>query len=210
MAAQNAVPPREVGTTTGAIAFFRGLAGAVVVAVFSAILLNGLGFSVTEGHGAEFLAKMNAVAAVTAARAFAYVYLAAGLLFLVAAVAGGAATKGLIGAEAFAALGEQGYFINVARGTVVLKHAGESRNKHQSVTLLEAIEEHVVLLKLLGEATSGLTVRIGAETGLDSLLGTAVVSTAYGADDQALATLGTVGPTRMDYPGTIASVAATK
>lgn len=87
VAAQNAVPPREVGTTTGAIAFFRGLAGAVVVAVFSAILLNGLGFSVTEGHGAEFLAKMNAVAAVTAARAFAYVYLAAGLLFLVAAVA---------------------------------------------------------------------------------------------------------------------------
>ncbi len=29
----------------------------------------------------------------------------------------------------------------MARGTVVLKHAGESRNKHQSVTLLEAIEE---------------------------------------------------------------------
>lgn len=27
------------------------------------------------------------------------------------------------------------------RGTVVLKHEGESRNKHQSVTLLEAIEE---------------------------------------------------------------------
>ena len=30
---------------------------------------------------------------------------------------------------------------SMARGTVVLKHAGESRNKHQSVTLLEAIEE---------------------------------------------------------------------
>jgi sulfate adenylyltransferase subunit 2 len=29
----------------------------------------------------------------------------------------------------------------MARGTVVLKHEGESRNKHQSVTLLEAIEE---------------------------------------------------------------------
>ena len=29
---------------------------------------------------------------------------------------------------------------SMARGTVVLKHAGESRNKHQSVTLLEAIE----------------------------------------------------------------------
>lgn len=31
---------------------------------------------------------------------------------------------------------------SMQRGTVVLKHAGESRNKHQSVTLLEAIEEH--------------------------------------------------------------------
>jgi sulfate adenylyltransferase subunit 2 len=30
---------------------------------------------------------------------------------------------------------------SMARGTVVLKHAGESRNKHQSVTLLEAIAE---------------------------------------------------------------------
>lgn len=30
---------------------------------------------------------------------------------------------------------------SMARGTVVLKHALESRNKHQSVTLLEAIEE---------------------------------------------------------------------
>ncbi|MGB2904487.1 MAG: sulfate adenylyltransferase subunit CysD, partial [Candidatus Dechloromonas phosphoritropha] len=30
---------------------------------------------------------------------------------------------------------------SMARGSVVLKHDGESRNKHQSVTLLEAIEE---------------------------------------------------------------------
>jgi sulfate adenylyltransferase subunit 2 len=30
---------------------------------------------------------------------------------------------------------------SMARGSVVLKHAGESRNKHQAVTLLEAIEE---------------------------------------------------------------------
>ncbi len=74
--------------------------------------------------------------------------------------------------------------------------------------VLEAIEEQVVLLKLLGEATGGLTVRIGAETGHQSLVSTAVVSTAYGDDDHALATLGTVGPTRMDYPATMAAVGA--
>jgi heat-inducible transcriptional repressor len=74
--------------------------------------------------------------------------------------------------------------------------------------VLEAIEEQVVLLKLLGEATSGLTVRIGSETGNESLVGTAVISSTYGEDEQALATLGTMGPTRMDYPATMAAVGA--
>ncbi|MEJ7636250.1 heat-inducible transcriptional repressor HrcA [Aeromicrobium sp.] len=74
--------------------------------------------------------------------------------------------------------------------------------------VLEAIEEQVVLLKLLGEATSGLTVRIGSETGHEGLSSTAVISSAYGLDEKALATLGTVGPTRMDYPATMAAVGA--
>lgn len=76
--------------------------------------------------------------------------------------------------------------------------------------VLEALEEQVVLLKLLGEATSPrlLRVRIGSETGYQELAGTSVISTAYGQDDMALATLGTVGPMRMDYPGTMAAVSA--
>lgn len=76
--------------------------------------------------------------------------------------------------------------------------------------ILEAIEEQVVLLRLLGEATSDqrMQVRIGAETGYETLAGTSVVSTSYGAQEQTLATLGTMGPTRMDYPGTMAAVAA--
>lgn len=76
--------------------------------------------------------------------------------------------------------------------------------------MLEAIEEHVVLLKLLGEATSPsqLMVRIGTETGNKGLSGTSVISTTYGSDELALAALGTVGPMRMDYPGTMAAVSA--
>jgi heat-inducible transcriptional repressor len=74
--------------------------------------------------------------------------------------------------------------------------------------VLETLEEQVVLLRLLGEATAGMHVSIGAETGNDSLAGTAVVSTPYGAEEQALATMGTLGPSRMDYPGTMASVGA--
>jgi heat-inducible transcriptional repressor len=76
--------------------------------------------------------------------------------------------------------------------------------------LLEALEEHVVLLKLLGEATSPstVTVRIGHEGPYQELATTSVVATGYGPGDEALATLGIVGPTRMDYPGTMAAVRA--
>lgn len=76
--------------------------------------------------------------------------------------------------------------------------------------LLEALEEHVVLLKLIGEATAGglVTVRIGAEGPYEQLSSTSVVTTGYGPGDEALATLGVVGPTRMDYPGTMAAVRA--
>lgn len=75
--------------------------------------------------------------------------------------------------------------------------------------LLEALEEQVILLKLLGEATTGgaVTVRIGAEGPYQELSSTSVVATGYGPDD-ALASLGIVGPTRMDYPGTMAAVRA--
>jgi heat-inducible transcriptional repressor len=76
--------------------------------------------------------------------------------------------------------------------------------------LLEALEEHVVLLKLLGEASTdgAVTVRIGAEGPYQELASTSVVATGYGPRDEALATLGIVGPTRMDYPGTMTAVRA--
>ena len=76
--------------------------------------------------------------------------------------------------------------------------------------LLEALEEHVVLLKLIGEATTGgeVTVRIGHEGPYQELSSTSVVATGYGPGDEAMATLGIVGPTRMDYPGSMAAVRA--
>lgn len=76
--------------------------------------------------------------------------------------------------------------------------------------LLEALEEHVVLLKLIGEAGTGgtITVRIGHEGPVQELASTSVVASGYGPGDEALATLGIVGPTRMDYPGSMAAVRA--
>jgi len=82
--------------------------------------------------------------------------------------------------------------------------------------VLEALEEQMVLLRLLGEASdatasvdpSQVTVRIGHEHHVEGLGGTSVVSVGYGAGDLAVARLGVLGPTRMDYPGTMGAVRA--
>ncbi|WP_034088167.1 heat-inducible transcriptional repressor HrcA [Streptacidiphilus albus] len=75
--------------------------------------------------------------------------------------------------------------------------------------VLEALEEQVVLLKLLGEtADAGMMVRIGRENAYEGLNSTSVVSVGYGSGDETVAKLGVVGPTRMDYPGTMGAVRA--
>ena len=76
--------------------------------------------------------------------------------------------------------------------------------------MLEALEEQVVLIRLLGEATEPaiLTVTIGSENRVAGLEATSVVSTGYGSSAQPLAKLGVLGPTRMDYPGTMGAVRA--
>lgn len=75
--------------------------------------------------------------------------------------------------------------------------------------LLEALEEQVVLLRLLGEVSSPSTllVRIGRENP-SGLSAASIVTTGYGPGERVLGSMGVVGPTRMDYPGTIASVGA--
>jgi len=97
----------------------------------------------------------------------------------------------------------------VVGGTANLARFGDNF-EHSIKPMLEALEEHVVLLKLLGEATSSqhVTVRIGHEGPIDQLSSTSVVATGYGASDDALSVLGVVGPTRMDYPGSMAAVRA--
>jgi heat-inducible transcriptional repressor len=76
--------------------------------------------------------------------------------------------------------------------------------------VLEALEEQVVLLRLLGEVSSPdhVLVRIGHENAPEGLSAASVVTVGYGAGDESVARLGVVGPTRMDYPGTIGAVRA--
>ncbi|HEU5474422.1 MAG TPA: heat-inducible transcriptional repressor HrcA [Actinophytocola sp.] len=76
--------------------------------------------------------------------------------------------------------------------------------------ILEALEEQVVVLKLLAAARvpGTVTVRIGEENEAEDLRSTSVVSVGYGSRDLLFGGMGVVGPTRMDYPGTIAAVRA--
>jgi heat-inducible transcriptional repressor len=75
--------------------------------------------------------------------------------------------------------------------------------------LLEALEEQVVVLRLMSQVdASTVLVRIGEENAHEALTGASFVSVGYGSGNRALGGLGVVGPTRMDYPGNIAAVRA--
>jgi heat-inducible transcriptional repressor len=80
--------------------------------------------------------------------------------------------------------------------------------------VLEALEEQVVLLRLLtemAEDSAGVTVRIGHENHHAGLAEASIVAAGYGGDGaagEAVARIGSLGPTRMDYAATIAAVRA--
>jgi heat-inducible transcriptional repressor len=75
--------------------------------------------------------------------------------------------------------------------------------------LLEALEEQVVVLRLMSEVdASTVLVRIGEENAHEALASASFVSVGYGSPDRALGGLGVVGPTRMDYPTNMAAVRA--
>jgi heat-inducible transcriptional repressor len=91
----------------------------------------------------------------------------------------------------------------------LVKQGGDFSGELSSV--LEAIEEQVVLLKLLNELQSdqhGVALRIGTEIGVEGLSNASLVVTGYENHGTEVAKLGVMGPTRMDYSGNIASVRA--
>jgi heat-inducible transcriptional repressor len=94
-------------------------------------------------------------------------------------------------------------------GTANLTRAGVL-DFHGSIRpVLEALEEEVVLLKLIGVAEQEpIRIRIGDENEIEHLRAASVVSTGYGPGATVVGGMGVLGPTRMDYPATIAAVSA--
>ena len=116
----------------------------------------------------------------------------------------------LIAAALVEAMSNEGHEERVVvGGTANLARFGEGFDRSIK-PILEALEEHVVLLKLLGESASAgaVTVRIGHEGPYQELSSTSVVATGYGPSDDSLGALGIVGPTRMDYPASMSAVHA--
>jgi len=76
--------------------------------------------------------------------------------------------------------------------------------------VLEALEEQVVLLRLLDSSVSStqIVVSIGNENEHAGLISTSVVASGYRARGAALGAVGVLGPRRMDYATTMARVAA--
>jgi transcriptional regulator of heat shock response len=88
-------------------------------------------------------------------------------------------------------------------GTANLARSGEDLGPALS-PILEALEEQVVLLRLLSDAHPTVHVTIGSEQQDMNLQTTSLVTVGYGSD----ASLGILGPTRMDYAGSMAAVSA--
>ncbi|GIG27540.1 heat-inducible transcriptional repressor HrcA [Cellulomonas marina] len=98
----------------------------------------------------------------------------------------------------------------VMAGTANLARGGPADFVRTLGPVLEALEEQVVLLRLLSdmaEDETAVSVRIGRENRHEGLVETSFVTTGYG-DGASVARIGSVGPLRMDYPGTMAAVRA--
>ncbi len=84
VAIQNAVSMHDLGAATGTANFFRSLGGALIVAVFGAIVLSGVGLSGAASF--ETLAHTAAQSGVDLRDVFSYVFVAAGVGFGLALV----------------------------------------------------------------------------------------------------------------------------
>jgi heat-inducible transcriptional repressor len=100
-------------------------------------------------------------------------------------------------------------------GTANLTRAGALDFAGTLNPILEALEEEVILLKLFGQVERAgqseadrTRVWIGDENEFEHLRAASVVSTGYGPGNTVVGGLGVLGPTRMDYPATIATVRA--
>ncbi len=95
-------------------------------------------------------------------------------------------------------------------GTANIAAAGYFDRLEQVKQVYETLEEQVVVLRMLRDTlkSGDPAVRIGTELPLVELAACSVVAASYEAATGSGGSLGVLGPTRMDYPRTVAAVQA--
>ncbi|MPZ73158.1 MAG: heat-inducible transcription repressor HrcA [Nitriliruptorales bacterium] len=94
-------------------------------------------------------------------------------------------------------------------GSANMAGGGYFERLEQVKSVFETLEEQVVVLQVLREALEDdPAVRIGTELPLVELAACSVVAARYSATGGSGGTVGVLGPTRMDYPRTLAAVQA--
>jgi heat-inducible transcriptional repressor len=98
----------------------------------------------------------------------------------------------------------------IVGGTANIAGPGYFDRIEQVKQVHEMLEEQVILLDTVREALASgdPAVRIGTELPLVELAACSVVAASYGSAGEAVGSLGVLGPTRMDYPRTLAAVQA--
>lgn len=95
-------------------------------------------------------------------------------------------------------------------GTANIAGPGYFDRLEQIQQVYATLEEHVIVLQMLRDALAAGDpgVRIGQELPLVELAACSIVAASYDATGEAAGSLGVLGPTRMDYPRTLATVRA--
>lgn len=74
--------------------------------------------------------------------------------------------------------------------------------------VLTILEQQLLVVSMLGDVVNrGMTVAIGAETGVEPLAGCSVVVSPFQVDGEHAGSIAVLGPTRMNYPQAMAAVA---
>jgi heat-inducible transcriptional repressor len=111
-------------------------------------------------------------------------------------------------APVFGGLGEEAEEVVYIEGAARLLGSDRLQDVAQINELLTALERRVTLLRVLRGALGerDVLVRIGSENELPALQSLALVAAAYGLPARKLGTVSVIGPVRMDYARTIATV----
>lgn len=84
-------------------------------------------------------------------------------------------------------------------GTTNMLTQPEFRDVEKVKSILDLLEEHDTLVKMLAHTPSGIQVRIGSENKLDAFQSCSLITATYSVEGQTLGTIGILGPTRMEY-----------